>query len=172
MKVKAIVAMDKNRVIGYEGKIPWYHPEDLKRFKALTMGKFAETQRRNAVIMGRKTWDSLPGVLKGRYNIVLTRNIRFVARGGLCVNFLEDALDIARMLKCPEAWIIGGGEIYKRALQSDVLDRIEITEIKGEHEGDAYFPELDVDDWSMDSVQAGPGGLAYKAWNWRGLAKR
>ena len=140
--ITLIVAYDEERAIGKDGDIPWKLPEDMKHFKELTMG--------GTVIMGRKTWDSLPDRFKplpGRGNIVLTRTpglfkMAKLAKppvGVLCAKSLEDAIHLA---EGSEIFIIGGGEIYKYALAADLVDRIVASEVKGRHGGDVFFPRL------------------------------
>ena len=143
----AIAAMAENRVIGKDGKLPWHLPEDLKHFKALTLGK--------PVIMGRKTFESLGKPLPGRDNLVLTRrDLRLYLKSGHTkrlapVHPLMEALHLAKQLarqeSQPEIMIIGGGEIYRHMLPH--LDRIYLTIVAGAHEGDAFFPLLPEGEW-------------------------
>ncbi len=133
----AIVAMDEGRVIGKDGALPWHLPEDLAHFKAKTSGHF--------VLMGRKTWDSLPAKfrpLPGRVNIVMSRNPAALAlpQGTHGVSSLEEALDIVKRLGTPEQnlWCIGGAELYASALP--LCDELHLTLVRGHHEGDARFP--------------------------------
>ena len=131
MSLSIIVAMSKNRVIGKDNKIPWHLSEDLKRFKKITMG--------HPIIMGRKTYESIGRPLPGRENIVITRNPKFKAEGITVVHSLEDAV----RGKDPneELFIIGGAEIYKSALPQ--VEKLYMTRIEKDFEGDAFFPELD-----------------------------
>lgn len=141
MKVSLIVAMAENRVIGRNNNLPWYLPNDLKYFKQATMGK--------PIIMGRKTYDSIGKPLPGRPNIVITRNVDFTAEGITVVNSLADALDQAEDLAfingAEEVMVIGGAQIYTEALRK--ADRLYLTEVHAEVEGDAHFPEFDQADW-------------------------
>jgi dihydrofolate reductase len=124
--ITLVVAAARNGAIGRNGAIPWRLPEDLKRFKALTLG--------HAVVMGRKTWESLPArnrPLPGRRNIVVTRDAGWRADGAETAS-LEVALQGAG-----DIFVIGGGEIYRAALP--LADRIELTEVQGDFEGDAFF---------------------------------
>src|SRR4051812_9865607 len=123
MAVTLILAAAENGVIGKHGAIPWRIADDMKRFKALTMGK--------RIVMGRKTWDSLPRKpLPGRDNVVVTRDPAWQAQGASVVHRVEDALS-------GEAMVIGGAEIYRVALPfSDV---IELTEVHHDFDGDAVF---------------------------------
>ena len=131
--INIIVATSENNVIGRGNDIPWYIPEDLEHFKKLTTG--------NTVIMGRKTYESLPKEyrpLPNRINIVITRDKSYQAKGCLVVNSLEDALRKADNDK--EIFIIGGGQIYREGLK--FAERIYLTKIHKNIEGDTYFPKL------------------------------
>ena len=130
-RLHLIFARAANGVIGNEGGLPWHLPEDLAHFKRTTSG--------HPVIMGRKTWDSLPPRFKplpGRTNIVVTRQLRWQAAGAECAASLEEALAL-----CPagsDAWVIGGAEIYRQALP--LAHTAVVTEIDAEFEGDAHAP--------------------------------
>ena len=126
-----IVAAARNGTIGANGTLPWHLPADLRRFKALTIGK--------PMIMGRKTFDSLPGVLPGRRHIVLTRDPAWRAEGAETVTSLAAALALAG----PDAAVIGGAEIIALALP--IADRIELTEVHAEVPGDTVLPPLGPD---------------------------
>jgi dihydrofolate reductase len=128
------VAVADNGVIGNAGALPWHIPADLRRFKALTMGM--------PMVMGRKTFESLPGVLPGRRHIVLTRDKRWAEDGAEVVHSLEDALNIANS---PHIAVVGGAEIYRMFLHR--ADRIELTEIHAAPAGDTRFPEFDRSAW-------------------------
>lgn len=137
-----LVAYDDNRVIGYKGDIPWYLPEDLKLFKERTTG--------HPVIMGRKTWDSLPKKpLPNRYNIVITRQPDKYedSENAVFVDSMAKAIRLANK-KMPnrEAFVIGGSQVYTAALELGVVDKIIVSKVPGEHEGDSHFPKLG-DDW-------------------------
>jgi dihydrofolate reductase len=123
MIVSLIAALARNRVIGRENQLPWRLPEDLKRFKALTMG--------HPVLMGRKTSESIGKPLPGRLNLV-------VSRAGLS---FDDALSKARDSGTDELFVIGGAQIYEKALP--LADRMYLTLIDSDVEGDAYFPQWD-----------------------------
>lgn len=129
--VKIIVAISKNRVIGGDNKLLWNYPEDLKRFKKLTTG--------SVIIMGRKTFESIGRLLPNRKNVIITRKLDYSIEGAEVYNSLEEAIDMY-----PNCFIIGGGEIYKQSIQ--YADKIYLTLIKEEYEGDTYFPELG-DEW-------------------------
>lgn len=141
MRVSLIVAMARNRVIGRAGGLPWRISTDLKNFKRLTVGK--------PVIMGRKTFESIGAPLVDRPNIVITRNRSYPDDGIFVVENLEAALRTARAFSRitgePEVMIAGGAEIYGQALP--LAERIYLTEVDAEVDGDAFFPELDRTGW-------------------------
>lgn len=144
MKISMIAAMGANRVIGKDNDIPWHLPDDFQYFKKTTEGHY--------VLMGRKNFESLPKKFKplpNRPNVVITRSNTYEATGAHVVNSLEDALDEARQNKEAEAFIIGGGQIYKLGL--DYCERIYLTEIHGSMDGDTYFPEFDKSQWQETS---------------------
>jgi dihydrofolate reductase len=126
--ITLIVARADNTVIGLDGKMPWHIPADLKRFKALTSGK--------PMIMGRKTFESLPGLLPGRRHIVLTRDTNWTATGAEVVHDVAQAL----ALSGDDVSIIGGAEIYRLFMTK--ADRIELTEIHARPEGDTHLPDF------------------------------
>ncbi|WP_286999253.1 MULTISPECIES: dihydrofolate reductase [Comamonas] len=139
MSIALIYARSDNHVIGLNNTIPWHLPEDLARFKQLTSGC--------AVVMGRKTWDSLPEKyrpLPGRTNIVVTRQTDWNAEGTVRACTLNEALEIGQRLGEP-VWVMGGAQIYAQALP--VADFIEMTVLHKEINGDAYAPELDDAEW-------------------------
>lgn len=148
--VSLIVAMSKNRVIGVNNQLPWHLPADLKHFKATTMSK--------PIIMGRKTWESIGRPLPGRTNIVVSRQEAYVAKGAEVVGNVDDAL----VLACREAvsdgldevFIIGGETIYRQALAG--VDRMYITEVDVELDGDAWFPEIETNEWEVVSRECYP----------------
>lgn len=142
--ISIIVAMAKNGIIGRENQLPWRLPADLSHFKALTMGK--------PIIMGRKTWESLPGVLPGRRHIVITRDINYQAESCTVVHTVDDALAAAGGV--PEIMIVGGGAIYKETLPR--ADRLYLTLVDVVAEGDACFPEIDWDSWREVSREPHP----------------
>lgn len=139
-----IAALARNRVIGRGNAMPWHLPEDLKRFKALTLG--------HPVIMGRKTFESIGRPLPGRDNIVVSR-AGFTAAGIRPARSLEEAIDVAGGRP---AFVIGGGEIYRLALPH--ATRLHLTEIDAEPEGDAWFPEFDRTEWVESVREPGPPG--------------
>lgn len=148
-----IAAVARNGVIGRDNCLPWHLPADLKHFKALTTG--------HAVIMGRKTWESLPEKfrpLPGRQNIVVTRNAGYAATGATVANSLADAVAAANG---SEAFVIGGAELYQAALP--LADRLELTEISRDYEGDTFFPARDATQWRemAREAQLDDTGLGY-----------
>ena len=132
-----IVAHARNGVIGKEGKLPWYLPEDLKHFKRTTLGK--------PVIMGRKTWESLGRPLPGRRNIVVTRQTGFTAEGAEVYSNLQDA--VAAVKDEPSAFIMGGAQIYAEAMPQ--IEVAHITVLNADFEGDAFFKPLTDDEWNL-----------------------
>jgi dihydrofolate reductase len=137
MLVSLVVAMAENRVIGRAGGLPWHISADLKKFKALTLGK--------PVIMGRKTFQSIGRPLPGRTNIVITRDASFGEDGIAVADALDAALKIAEGEGAREAMVIGGGEIYRMALP--LARRLYLTEVHIEVSGDTLFPALDAGVW-------------------------
>lgn len=141
MHLSLIAALAENRVIGRDNKLPWYLPNDLKYFKAVTYGK--------PVLMGRKTWESLGRPLPGRTNIVITRQRDYAAVGAKVVASLDEALRLAEQVALidgvDECVVIGGAEIYAQALPR--CDRLYLTEVHACVAGDAYFPEFVRAEW-------------------------
>jgi len=143
--VAMIAAMSRNRVIGVGNRLPWYLPEDLKRFKSLTLGK--------PLVMGRKTFESIGRALPGRLNIVITRDAHYFQESrhdGIRVcHSLDEALQLADhqalIDDADEIMVMGGGEIYRQALA--VAARLHLTEVDVEIEGDAFFPDFERDQW-------------------------
>jgi dihydrofolate reductase len=151
VKVAAIVAMDDQRVIGKQGALPWHLPEDLAHFRKLTSG--------NPVVMGRKTWDSLPTKFKplpGRSNIVISRDGSDLVLPDGVLRALSPvgAIEIARGVATEGStiWIIGGAEIYKATLP--LCDEVHLTKVHGVHEGDAWLPPFE-DGYALTSETAG-----------------
>ncbi|MBO9680548.1 MAG: dihydrofolate reductase [Acidovorax sp.] len=153
MALHLIYARAANGVIGKDGTMPWHLPEDLAHFKQLTQG--------HPVVMGRKTWDSLPArfrPLPGRTNIVITRQADWQADGAQRAASLEDAL--ALCAQGATVWVIGGAQIYAQALP--LADRVEVTEIARDFDGDAHAPTLGPE-WveSARSRHVGASGLPF-----------
>ncbi len=141
IRLSMMVAKASNNVIGRNNKLPWYLPNDLKYFKQVTFGK--------PVIMGRKTWESLKGPLPGRTNIVITRQPDYRAEGAKVVATVEDAITMAENVAFiegqEEAVIMGGAEIYALALPQ--TERLYLTEVHADVEGDTFFPEYATAEW-------------------------
>ncbi|MEQ3637093.1 dihydrofolate reductase [Alcanivorax sp.] len=141
IRLSMMVAKASNNVIGRNNKLPWYLPNDLKYFKQVTFGK--------PVIMGRKTWESLKGPLPGRTNIVITRQPAYQAEGAKVVATVDDAITMAENVAFiegqEEAVIMGGAEIYALALAQ--TQRLYLTEVHAEVDGDTFFPEYDKGEW-------------------------
>lgn len=141
MKLSLIAALAENGVIGRDNKLPWHLPNDLKYFRAVTIGK--------PVIMGRRTWESLGRPLPGRTNIVITRQSGYEASGAKVVSTLDAALQLAAQVALidgqDECVVIGGAEIYALALPR--CERLYLTEVHATVEGDAYFPPFDRARW-------------------------
>jgi dihydrofolate reductase len=158
LSIVLVVAVAENGVIGRDGMLPWRLKSDMAYFRRVTMGK--------PVVMGRKTWDSLPRKpLAGRTNIVVTRDSAFAAPGALVATSVEAALVAARgdalRRGVTEIAVIGGNDIFAATLP--VADRIELTRVKLRPQGDVYFPELDGAVWrevSREEFKAGPGDEA------------
>ncbi len=136
MSITLIVAASENNVIGREGGLPWHLPVDLRFFKQSTMG--------HVLIMGRRTWDSFSGSLPGRRSIVLTRNGDLELEGAEVATSLEAAMDLAGE---GDVFIAGGGELYSMALP--MADRILMTRVHADVEGDARFPVIDEGQWTL-----------------------
>lgn len=152
--IALVVAIAENGVIGNAGRIPWRLPEDMRHFKALTLGK--------PCIMGRKTWESLPKKpLPGRPNIVVTRDTGFASEGAVAAHTLEDAVAVAARENPVEIMIIGGAEIYTAALPH--AESIYLTEIHRDFDGDARLAEFDRDTWQETAREAHTtqDGLSY-----------
>lgn len=150
-RVTLIAAVSANGVIGAGGRMPWHLPSDLKFFRAQTMGR--------PVVMGRRTWESIGRPLPGRENVVVSRSPAFRPAGAIVVPSLEAA--IAHCSGADEVFVIGGGELYRAALQ--VAGRIVLTEIHRAFEGDVRFPEFDRAQWieARRERHAPEGELAY-----------
>ena len=136
--------MARNRVIGRGNRLPWRMPADLQRFKRLTMGK--------PMIMGRRTWQSLPGLLPGRPHVVISRDHSFDAPGADVVNSVEAAL--ARCAGEQEVMVIGGAQLYRQMLP--LAARIHLTRIEADIPGDTLFPELDLQQWRQSGLERHP----------------
>ncbi len=141
-----VVAASDNHVIGREGGLPWHLPEDLRRFRQLTWGK--------PLLMGRRTFEAIGRPLPGRRNIVISRQPGLEIEGCEVVASVDDAL--ALLAGAPEVMVVGGGEIYRALLPR--ADRIEMTRVHGDIEGDTFFPELDPLEWQVTASETHPAG--------------
>ena len=142
--ITLLVARARNGVIGRDGRLPWHISADLKRFKALTMG--------SAMLMGRKTFESLPGVLPGRRHIVLTRDPNWSADGAQVAHSIAEALDLAGEERVS---VIGGAEIF--AMFLPLADRIELTEVLEDVAGDTFLPDpRDSGEWQESAREDHP----------------
>ncbi len=146
MTVSLIVAVSSNGVIGRDGDLPWHLPRDLRHFKATTMG--------HHLIVGRRTWEEVGQPLPGRAMIVVTRDRDFVVPGATVVHSLEEALHAAAA--DDEPFIGGGAHIYRAALEDGVVDRIYLTRVHAEVDGDTVFPSVDWQRWRLVSEEHYP----------------
>lgn len=140
-QLSIIVAVANDNVIGINNTLPWHLPEDLKRFKALTMG--------HHIIMGRKTYESLGRLLPGRTTVIVSRNHQYKVEGAIVVNSLEKALEACG--DDEESFLIGGAELYQIGLEK--ADKIYLTEVHASFEGDAFLPEFELSGWEKTSCE-------------------
>jgi dihydrofolate reductase len=144
MKLSLIAALSTNNVIGRNNQVPWRQSTDLKRLKAMTMG--------HHFILGRKTYESVGRPLPGRINVVITRQKGFAPEGVTVVHSLDEAVNLAAQAGETEAFIAGGAEIYQQSLHR--ADRLHLTRIHAEVEGDTYFPDFDdVSEWHLTDAE-------------------
>ncbi len=137
MIISAIAAVSKNGIIGKEGGLPWHLPDDMKFFQRTTLN--------HPVIMGRKNWESIPAKfrpLRDRTNIVVTRNAGYEAAGASVCHSLDEALDICRAAGAKEVFIIGGGQLYTEAFERKLVERVYLTEVHADVDGDTSFPVI------------------------------
>lgn len=139
MIISLIVAMEKDRGIGRDKRLPWHLGDDLYLFKKNTMG--------HHLVMGRKTYESIGRPLPGRTMVVLSRQVEIAAHGVLHAASLEEALQIARQAQDDEVFIIGGGEVFAQALP--LAQRIYLTQVHAHIPCDTFFPEIDLDGWQI-----------------------
>ncbi|UOE77940.1 dihydrofolate reductase [Parageobacillus thermoglucosidasius] len=142
--ISHIFAMDQNRVIGKDNRLPWHLPADLAYFKKVTMG--------HAVIMGRKTFQSLGRSLPGRENVIVTRDRSFQVEGCTVLHSLEEVCQFA-VKRGDEVFIIGGAELFQATLP--VADRLYITKIEASFPGDTFYPDFDEAQWQLVSYTKG-----------------
>ncbi len=145
MIISLIAAVGKNGIIGDHGKIPWHLPADFKRFKEITMG--------HPVIMGRKTYESIGKPLPGRTNIIVTRQKKYVVPECTIAGTLKEAFDAARTSGAEEVFVMGGAEIYREAMP--FAEKLYLTKVGGDFEGDVFFPEVNSIEWKEVSAEKG-----------------
>lgn len=134
-RIALIAALANNRVIGIENRLPWHLPDDLQHFKQLTLGK--------PIIMGRKTWESLPGLLPGRRHIVISRNLDYQAEGAEVYNSIDQVLDAVPEEQ--DVLVVGGARLYQQMLP--LADMMYLTLVDADIQGDAFFPQWEADQW-------------------------
>lgn len=145
MTISMIVAMDKNNVIGSDNQMPWHLPDDLKFFKATTLGK--------PVVMGRKTFESIGSKpLPGRRNVIISREPNYQAAGAELFNSIEAALQA--LADEPEVMIMGGGQLYSQLLSQ--ANKLYLTQVDTQVKGDTVFPKWQTHEWQMESVEHHP----------------
>ncbi len=145
MKISLIWAMDNHRLIGNQNRLPWKLPADMKWFRQHTLGK--------PIVMGRKTYESFGArPLPERTNIIITRDADYQSEGAVIVHNIDEALQQAR--HADELMVIGGATLYQQMLP--LADRLYITEVQGEFEGDAWFPAYDTNEWQEIASQPHP----------------
>lgn len=161
MIISAIVAMAKNNVIGKNNDIPWYLPADLKYFKKTTLG--------HHILMGRKSYQSIGRPLPKRTNIIVTRDPYFISSNCLVARTIEEGLEMAFNNDEKECFIIGGGTIYSQT--SALWDKLYLTQVDLEIEGDVYFPKIDFSKWTLESQkdmladEKNPYNYSFKVYN-------
>lgn len=150
-RLSLIVAMARNRTIGINNTLPWHLPEDLKHFKNLTMG--------HHIIMGRKTYESIGRPLPGRTTVIVTRDPGYAMDGCLVAHSLDEAVSLSA--GDDEAFFVGGSSLYEQALP--LAERMYITEIQADYEGDAHFPDFDRTHWRemAREQQVSAAGVGY-----------
>jgi dihydrofolate reductase len=151
MRISTIAAVASNGVIGKDNDLVWSLPADMKFFMSTTKG--------HVVITGRKNYESIPEAyrpLRGRTNVVITRNLDYVAEGAEVVHSLEEALSVARLAGETECFVIGGGQIYGQALKEGLVDTQYITHVEASPEGDAFYPSGAWDGWPSHELHEQP----------------
>lgn len=143
--ISLLYAMDKNRLIGKNNELPWHLPQDLAYFKRVTMG--------HTIVMGRKTFDSIGKPLPGRENIIITRDTSFTCNGCKVIHSINELLNLSREKNNEELFVIGGAEIFKEILPFS--DRLYVTNIHHEFDGDTYFPITNDAEWKLISKEPG-----------------
>ena len=141
-RLSLIVAMAKNRVIGADNRIPWHLPNELKLFKSLTMG--------HHIVMGRKTYESIGRLLPGRTTVIVTRQKDYVVPGAIVAHSVAEAITACN--GDDEIFVIGGADLFRETLP--IADRLYLTTVDAEPEGDTFMPEFDSGEWKETSAQA------------------
>lgn len=155
MTVSLIVAIAENGVIGRKGGLPWRLSTDLRRFKALTMG--------HHIVMGRKTYESIGRLLPGRTTVIVSRREGYAIEGAVVVSSLEEAVRLS-----DDLFVIGGGQVYEQALP--LADRMYVTRVQAEVDGDTLFPEVEWEDWKLVEQESHPADgkndhpFAFETW--------
>ena len=149
-KVTLIAAAGENNELGKDQDLVWHLPDDFKRFKQLTTGHY--------IIMGRKTFDTFPQLLPNRTHVIITRKENYNPEGTIVVDSLDKALEAAK--DDPQPYVIGGGEIYKLAL--DKADAIELTRVHGTFDADTYFPDFNEENWELVEKEEHPADERHK----------
>jgi dihydrofolate reductase len=162
LTISIIVAASENHVIGINNHLPWHLPVDMKYFKDTTIGK--------PIVMGRRSFDELGRVLPKRPNIVITRQEKFVHEGLIVVDSLEAGLEKAKTFGTEEIFVTGGGQIFKEALDKDIIDRVYLTRVHATVQGDTYFPPFDGKGWKLvkdefhDKDEKHAHSLTFQVW--------
>ncbi|OIQ37675.1 MAG: hypothetical protein BM555_00345 [Crocinitomix sp. MedPE-SWsnd] len=145
--VKLIVAIAENRVIGKDNDLIWHLPADMAFFSAMTKG--------STVLMGRKNWESIPAKyrpLPKRKNIVVSRDTSFKDEGCVVYQDINTAIDDNSNDNSKDLYVIGGGQVYKYCIDNDLVDEMFVTQIDASFEGDAFFPEINLDNWNKEKL--------------------
>jgi dihydrofolate reductase len=153
MTLTLVAAMARNRVIGRDGDMPWHHPEDLAHFKRTTLG--------GTMVMGRKTFEAIGRPLPGRRTVVVTRSADWAHDGVDVAHSLDEALASSA---ADEIFVVGGGDVYAQALP--LADRLVLTEIDDEPDGDTFFPEWPREEW-VETSRERSGPLSFVTWERR-----
>jgi len=148
MPVALIVAVAANGVIGRDGDLPWHLPADLRRFKRLTLG--------HHLIVGRRTWESVGRPLPGREFVVVTRRGELAEQGLEIARSVAEAIEIARKAGDDEPFVAGGAGIYREALEQGLVDRVYLTRIERDFDGDTRFPPFDETLWTLIESESHP----------------
>ncbi len=141
--ITIIAAIATNNALGKDNDLIWHLPADLKRFKKVTSG--------HHILMGRKTYESIGKPLPNRTTVIITRNKEYKAAGCVVVDSIEKAIEVAKA--AAQVFIIGGAQIYKQAMTSNLVDRLDITQVHHAFDADVYFPEITSEDWIQEGKE-------------------